>query len=124
MKHILVMDDEVAIIQLLTQLLERSSYKVTVALDGKEGVELYRKSPADLVIVDIFMPEMDGLEVIRQLKAEFPQVRIIAISGGGSGGTRNLLPDAEKLGADQILRKPFKLDEFLQIVERELGFAD
>ena len=120
MKHILVIDDEIIIIQLLTRLLQRSDYKVTVALDGKEGVELYRKEPADLVIVDIFMSEMDGLEVIRQLRAEFPDVHIIAISGA----PKNLLPEAEKLGANQVLRKPFNLDVFIRAVEEELGFTD
>ena len=114
------MDDEMSIVQLLTRLLERSDYKVTVALDGKEGVKLYRQDPADLVIVDIFMPEMDGLEVIRQLKAEFPDVHLIAISGA----PKNLLPKAEELGANQILRKPFNLDVLLQAIETKLGFAD
>lgn len=120
MKHILLMDDETSIVQLLTRLLQRSDYKVTVALDGKEGMELYRNDPADLVIVDIFMPEMDGLEVIRQLKAEFPDVHLIAISGA----PKNLLHEAKELGANQILRKPFNLDVLLQAIETELGFAD
>ena len=71
-KHILVIDDEMIVTQVLAQLLTRSSYKVTIALNGQQGIELFRADPTDLAIVDVFMPEVDGIEVIRTLKAENP----------------------------------------------------
>lgn len=121
MKHILVMDDDPVILEFLTRLLERTSYKVSVATDGKEGLKLFRQDGADLLIVDIFMPKMDGLRVIRQLKEETPDLKIIAISGGQPLMNKDVLVTAQKLGVRHTLKKPFLVDELLQaIAELEL----
>ena len=121
MKHILVMDDEPNILEFLTRLLVRTSYKVSVATDGKEGLKLFRQEGADLLIVDIFMPKMDGLRVIRQLKEEAPDLKIIAISGGQPLMNKDVLATARKLGVQHTLKKPFLVDELLQaIAELEL----
>jgi CheY-like chemotaxis protein len=124
LKRILVIDDEVIVTRVLARLLARSSYKVTVALDGQEGIRLYREEPADLVIVDIFMPGVDGLEVIRTLRAEFSNARFIAISGGPSRGQPNLLPRARELGAQYAFEKPIDNEALLQAIEKLLDFQE
>ena len=82
MKHVLIIDDEYDITRLLARILEDVRYKTTVAEDGKKGIQRFRQDPADLVIADIFMPDKDGLEVICELRQDFPQVCFIAMSGG------------------------------------------
>ena len=82
MKHVLIIDDEYDITRLLSRILEDAGYKTTVAEDGRKGIQRFRQDPADLVIADIFMPDKDGLEVICELREDFPQVCFIAMSGG------------------------------------------
>ncbi len=119
MERILVIDDEVQIRTMLRQQLERASYDVAVAPDGKVGMELHREEPADLVIVDLLMPSKDGIETIKELTREFPEVRIIAMSGGGHIGPEAYLDMAKKLGAKRTLKKPIERQELLEAV-REL----
>jgi CheY-like chemotaxis protein len=121
LKHVLVIDDEQYITRLLARVLAKAGYKTTVAGDGKEGVQRFREDPADVVIVDIFMPDMDGLEVIRELRKDFPQARFIAISGGGQMGMPDFLPTARKLGAQHILQKPIKNEKLLQTIKEVLS---
>ena len=120
MKHILVIDDEPSYCRILTQILEASDYKVRTTLSGEEGVRLYREEPADLVIVDIFMPKMDGLEVIHNLKEEFPDVKLIAVSGGGSLEMTDCLQVAKELGAQRVFQKPVRSKLLLQTIEELL----
>ena len=121
MSHILVIDDEEKVGAVLCRYLERAEYTTNVARNGKEGLRLFLENPADLVIVDIFMPDMDGLEVIRTLKKETPECRVIAISGGGQMGMPDFLPTARKLGAQHILKKPIRSAELLAIVGEMLA---
>ena len=83
MIHILVIDDESQIRSLLKNVLEREGYTVSEAADGAEGCLEFKRKHPDLVITDLTMPEMNGMETITALVAEKPDVRIIAISGGG-----------------------------------------
>ena len=105
MRHILVIDDEEKFTWLVDQLLTRSDYKVTVASSGIDGLRLYKEEPADLVIVDVFMPRTSGLDVIRRLKRDSPQAKIIAISGGGDIAGRDCLELAAEAGAECTIRK-------------------
>ena len=121
MKHILIIDDEPSIGALLTRLLTQQGYRVTVRTDGRQGVDAFRRDPADLVITDIFMPEMDGMEVMMELKDEFQELKIMIISGGGPMAQLDSAYNAaRKLGIKHIFFKPFALDELTAAVREEL----
>ena len=121
MARILIIDDEAAICTMLQQVLERNGHEVAVAKDGLEGLTLCRENPADLVITDLFMPEMGGMEIIPELRKQSPQTKIIAISGGGLGSNFDCLPTAKHLGAHRTLAKPFEHQELLDAVNAVLG---
>ena len=120
MARIIVIDDDVQIRVLLKEILQQEGYEVVDAPDGLEGVRLYRENPADLVITDIIMPEKEGLEIIRELRTDFPEVKIMAISGGGRIGPEPYLQIAERLGAKSILTKPIERDELIGAVRMAL----
>ena len=102
-------------------MLERDGQEVVEAPDGIEGVRLYREKRPQLVITDIVMPKKEGLETILDLRTEDPQVKIIAISGGGRIGPESYLDIAEGFGANHILAKPFKNEELLEAIHGLLG---
>lgn len=118
-KRILVIDDEESVRFVVKEMLEFEGYEVTTASNGKVGLQLFRKDPTDLILTDIFMPEMEGLETIRELHRDFPQLKIIAMSGGGESGMLSFLSFAKRFGALRTLRKPFSREELLATV-REL----
>jgi DNA-binding response OmpR family regulator len=114
--RILVMDDDDMFRGALCVMLEGAGYEVVDAGDGAAGVRLYREGGATVVLVDIYMPEMDGLEVIGVLRAEVPRPRLVAMSGGGAAGRGDVLAMATALGADRVLRKPFTHRELFDAV--------
>lgn len=118
MATILIIDDEEIIRVLLRSALEAAGYEVTEAGNGCEGLELYRQRPADLVITDILMPEMNGLDMLLELTREFLHAKVIAISG--AGGEKNVLNVAKLLGARQTFQKPFSIPHLLGAVRFEL----
>ena len=121
MPSVLVVDDEDQIRQLIRETLEQAGYEVQEARDGKEGLEQYRSRPADLVIMDILMPDQDGLESIMTLRREFPTSRVIAITGGSDMiGILNFLDVAKMLGARRTLQKPFEMKTLLDAAADEL----
>lgn len=120
MKRILVIDDDIQVRQMLKQTLQRAGYEVAAAADGNEGIKLYRDEPTDLVITDIIMPEKEGIETIMELKRDFPDVKIIAISGGGRVVPGNYLEIAHRLGADRTFAKPFDRVELLEAIQQLL----
>ena len=121
MTRILVIDDEEPVRFTLREILEHKNYEVTVAKDGVEGTALFTAQPFPLVITDLFMPEKDGLQTIIDLRKDYPDTKIIAISGGGGSGLTQLLEAARKLGADQVITKPFGTDEVLECVKECLA---
>jgi CheY-like chemotaxis protein len=126
MKRLLVVDDEPLVREALRRVLEDDAVHVDVATDARSALVQYQPGGADLVIVDVIMPGMDGVEFIRALRARDPAVRVVAISGGGNfdvGGyrpdavsTRAYLAAASKAGADAVLAKPFDIDELEAVV--------
>ena len=127
MARILVIDDDSDVRTLMVYELQVAGHEVRGASDGAKGLTLQRESPADVVVTDIYMPEKEGIETIRDLKQEFPRVKIIAISGGGrnlSAGAfsaRDLRVVAGELGVIAVLQKPFETRELLRSIESALG---
>ena len=120
MARILVIDDEELVRYTLRAILESADHEVVEAKDGNEGIASCKAHPADLVITDIIMPEKEGMETIIELRHAYPDVKIVAISGGGRIGSSDYLKLAQKLGADEIMPKPFQMDEVLSMVRRVL----
>lgn len=120
MAAILVIDDEPEIRTLLRAVLASAGHTVIEATNGREGLVLYRQQAADLVITDIQMPELNGLDLILELTREFLNVKVIAISGV-QGEATGALAVAKLLGARQTLRKPFSLETVRAAVEYELA---
>jgi two-component system, response regulator, stage 0 sporulation protein F len=118
MATILIIDDEEIIRVLLRSSLEAEGYEVTEAANGREGLELYRQRPTNLVITDIVMPELNGLDMLLELTREFLHAKVIAISGAGE--EKNVLDVAKLLGARQTFQKPFSIPHLLEAVRYEL----
>jgi DNA-binding NtrC family response regulator len=119
MKAILIIDDDHQLAQLIGQLLEFEGYRTVIAFNGKEGVRLFHREPADVVITDIYMPDQEGLETIRELRRVRPDVKIIAISGGScTVKDYPSLTIAKKLGASYTLEKPFGYHELIPLVRK------
>jgi CheY-like chemotaxis protein len=109
MAVVLIVDDNASTRWVLTDVVTRERHQVLEAEDGKEAVEIYRARRPDLVVIDLFMPEHDGFEAIRTLRTEFPDSRIIAVSGDWMVGDKHGLRFARELGADVTIRKPFNV---------------
>jgi len=129
MTRIMIIDDDEAMRDVLAEILKRDGFEVCVAGDGVEGLELLRESGADLVITDVIMPRKNGIDTVREIRADFPDTRIIVISGGGNITPMDYEPGAIKTaaylalasdtGADVTLTKPFERNELIKAV-REL----
>ena len=121
MARVLIIEDDNEVREFLESLLERSGYGTITAVNGKEGVEIFRSTPLDLVITDIIMPEKDGIEAIMDMKRANPALKVIAISGGGRAEPENYLHSARLLGADRTIKKPFTNEDILEAVRTLLG---
>ncbi len=116
MARIIVIDDQEPIRRVVRRALEKEGHEVLEASDGEIGEQLLERSPADVVITDIFMPGQDGIVTLRQIRKRFPAVKVIVISGGDSSGMLDLRQDAELLGAVKSLQKPFSAREIMDVV--------
>lgn len=117
MLRVLVVDDEAAIRKLVRQVLEQSGHHVDDFENGRLGIEALHAVRYDLVITDLVMPEMEGIELISIIKRRWPHVPVIAMSGGGRVDDGDGLEIALELGAAVVLAKPFALDELRQAVK-------
>jgi len=122
MHEILVIEDDRDFSEALCSMLRRQGYRVVKALNGFDGVNLFKKHPSDLVIADILLPDRDGLNVILDLQKFLPNVKIIAISGGGHCTTgEEYLDDIQLLcNVEHTLAKPFHKDELFEIIHEVL----
>ena len=104
---VLVIDDDDQVRRMATKILSAEGHEVIAAANGLQGVAQCRANRPALVVTDIIMPEQEGIETILTIRREWPQIKIIAISGGGVGGI-DVLQMARILGADDVLPKPFR----------------
>lgn len=121
MARILVIDDDEGIRAGVLRLLERAGHEVQVAEDGRVAMRLFEANPHDVVITDINMPEMDGIEVIMALRNSGSDVPVIAMSAGGKLPKELLLLNADMLGAVASVPKPFEIADMLAAVDAALA---
>jgi CheY-like chemotaxis protein len=119
MTRVLLIDDDAEVRTVLRTMLEHAGYEVIEAVNGREGLARYQATPIDVILLDLLMPEQEGLETISALQRLDPTVKIIAMSGGGQTGRMDFLELAAELGAQRTLRKPFSQQALLDAV-REL----
>lgn len=117
MINILVIDDEIKVREILKKMLERKGYSVYLAENGDEGLEICKDHNLDLMIVDMVMPGKNGLDIIKEVKRDYPDIKIIAISGGYLIGPKRYLDNAKAFGADRFFEKPFTSDEIYSAIK-------
>ena len=121
MKRILLVDDNESFRRPLAETLQRAGYEVESVGDGSTALKLFGQTPYDLVITDLIMPGKEGLETIVELRRLEPDLKIIAISGGGRISPQDYLPMARQLGAAVAMAKPFTAQEILEAVAKLLA---
>ena len=114
---ICIVDDEPVILNTLSSILEDEGYKVTIANTGSEALRVIQQEPPDVVLLNIWMPELDGLEVLKRVRGQFPNMMIIMMSGHGSVET---VVKAMKLGAYDYLEKPLDLERVPMLVRNAI----
>jgi len=114
---ILVIDDEPALREILSHVLSDAGHRVVGAANGKEASKVLSSAAFDVVLTDVIMPEKDGMQVISELRKKFPEVRIVAMSGGGHVSRDQYLKIAKGLGAHAVLEKPFPNQQLLATIE-------
>jgi CheY-like chemotaxis protein len=115
--HVLIVEDHADTREVLDTLLRTEGYEVSIAVDGVEAIERYRQRPADVVLIDVFMPRKDGIETIRELREEFGDPLCIAMSADGDPTRRSALDRAREAGARLALRKPIEPWVLLRTLE-------
>lgn len=120
MARILIIDDDDQFRLLMKHRLERAGYETEQAPDGKIGIQLYQQGNIDLIVTDIIMPEKEGVEMILELRKDYPDAKIIAFSGGGLSSSDSILRTVEKLGANYVFPKPFAWEEMLAAIHNLL----
>lgn len=121
MAKVLIVDDEPNIRILIDKALSKEGYITDVAEDGLIALKKISDFLPDLVITDIIMPNKEGVQLITELKAISPKTKIMAISGGGLIGPSAYLELARQLGADEVLTKPFKMEELMGKIHKLLS---
>ncbi len=124
MKKVLIIEDDQSFRLILSQMIAKAGLKSATANDGEEGIEFFRTGDYDLVITDIIMPVMEGIETIIELRKLDPKVKIIAMSGGGQIDAEKYLSTALSLKVNKVLKKPFSYKELLlamALIEQEAG---
>jgi DNA-binding response OmpR family regulator len=124
MTKLLLIDDDAQFCRMLAERLTGEGYAVTTAADGKPGLAECRRADYPLVILDIILPDMEGLETLHELRRVSATVKVIAISGGGLGDPDTYLRSARLLGADAVFAKPLDWPAFLGTLRGLLGEAD
>ena len=120
MAKILVIEDDDSFRRVLVQMLSKAGFEVRQAGDGNQAIEVCSQFGPDLVLTDIIMPDKEGLETIQELLEICPNLKIVAMSGGGKFGPDSYLPLAQKLGAKAALQKPFMREDLISTITQVL----
>ena len=118
MAHICLIDDDQGIRDTLTRILRRLGHEVKPAGNGREGLDLVAKNKFQIVITDIIMPEVEGIEVVRSIRQSDPDMQVIAMSGGGRVGNTDFLKMARSLGANELVYKPVTKTQFMEALNK------
>jgi DNA-binding response OmpR family regulator len=119
--RVLVIEDDEHFRNLTLRWFESYGIEAEGAANGARGLELQRRRPADVIITDIFMPEMEGIETIHDLRKEFPEAKIVAMSGRDPMAKFDVFQVARELGAAKTFRKPFRFEELVAAVRDLVG---
>jgi DNA-binding response OmpR family regulator len=122
MTRVLVIDDNEDFAELIRHFLQAEGFSVAIALDGRVGLEIQRHQPAEIIVTDMYMPRQDGVETIAALRREFPNAKIIAMTGRESLTDYDALGVANELGAVRTFKKPFDIPDLVAAV-RELAVS-
>ena len=120
MPRVMLIDDDDAVRASIRKLLEREGHTVIEEADGKSALRHFAGNPADVVISDVFMPDMSGIEFLIRVREVFPEAKIIVISGGGYLTKESALSNAAIFGADRILEKPVEAEVLMKTVREVL----
>lgn len=115
-KKAMIIDDNPDIGRMVSRMLETSGFDCIVLTSGEDLIDQLRAEPVDLVITDILMPRVEGIEIIMSIRSEFPKLPVIAMSGGGHSVGKDVLRSAQQLGAAAVLTKPFTRNDLLEAV--------
>jgi DNA-binding response OmpR family regulator len=113
-----VVDDDDAVRTMMVRKLRDAGFATVEATNGLEAIEVLKTTKAQIAVVDIIMPDQEGLSTIGQIKKVWPHIRVLAISGGGRGSAEDYLTFASELGADDVLPKPFREAEFVARIRK------
>lgn len=119
--RVLIADDNAEMREVLRLMLEREGYEVEEAPNGEVALQRFREKPADVVVTDILMPEKDGIQTIMELWRDYPNVKVIAISGSGGAETETHLQYARLFGAMKTFPKPVSRHELILAIEELLA---
>jgi DNA-binding NtrC family response regulator len=119
LNQILIVDDNPHMSNLLSDILDFFDYKAVGARDGEEALRTLTEKSFDMVITDLRMPRMDGMNLLRALKERFPGLPVVVITGFGTDSSRS---DALEAQADGFLAKPFKVEEIKELLKKHLGY--
>jgi CheY-like chemotaxis protein len=115
--RVLLIDDNADLVESLARVLKSAGHEIETASNSPRALGLHRERPADVLITDIFMPGIDGIETIAAFRSQWPRLKIIAMSGGGKLAKGDYLGVARAIGADAVLRKPFDPQQLLNTLE-------
>ncbi|MCC6920440.1 MAG: response regulator [Alphaproteobacteria bacterium] len=117
-RRVLIIEDETLVAHVLCDGLRACGFDAEAAGSGEEGLAAFRADRPEIVVTDVFMPDREGLEILREIKREAPEAKVVAMSGGGRMISADCVLDmARKLGADAVLQKPFRIDDLVAVIE-------
>ena len=118
--NILVIEDDAAVREGVAKVLSRAGYTVHKGENGREGLAILEREPCDIVLTDIIMPEMEGIETITRIARQYPNLKVVAMSGGGRLGNTDFLKVARQIGAVDTIAKPATAKQLLETIEKHL----